>query len=95
MDVKTAFLNGDLDEDIYMQQPEGHRADGAQADYVWKLNKSLYGLKQADRVWNHKIHAALVELGFTSLHSDSCVYCDEVSYVVMCFVLAFGEWGQL
>ena len=74
MDVKTAFLNGDLDEDIYMQQPDGYRADGQQADHVWKLNKSLYGLKQAGRAWNKKMDTALVELGFQSLHSDSCVY---------------------
>ena len=74
MDVKTAFLNGDLDEDIYMQQPDGYRAGGAQVDHVWKLNKSLYGLKQAGRAWNKKMDAALVELAFKPLQSDSCVY---------------------
>lgn len=74
MDVKTAFLNGDLDEDIYMEQPDGFRADGEQAHWVWKLNKSLYGLKQAGRAWNKKMDAALVELGYKPCHSDSCVY---------------------
>ena len=90
MDVKTAFLNGDLDEDIYMQQPDGHRADGAKADHVWKLNKSLYGLKQAGRAWNQKIHTALVELGFTSLHSDSCVYVKRDGSTVM-YVLVYVD----
>ena len=87
MDVKTAFLNGDLDEDIYMQQPDGYRAVGAQADHVWKLNKSLYGLKQAGRAWNKKMDAALVELGYKPLHSDSCVYIkqdgDSVMYLLV------------
>ena len=45
MDVKTAFLNGDLAEDIYMEQPDGYCAAGSEANHVWKLNKSLYGLK--------------------------------------------------
>ena len=87
MDVKTAFLNGDLDEDIYMQQPDGYRADGDQADYVWKLNKSLYGLKQAGRAWNKKMDVALVELGFHALRSDCCVYIKRAGSTVV-FVLA-------
>ena len=102
MDVKTAFLNGDLDEDIYMEQPEGHRAVGAQADHVWKLNKSLYGLKQAGRAWNHKIHAALLDLDFASLHSDSCVYVkhagSNVIYVLVYvddLLLATNDMAQL
>jgi hypothetical protein len=90
MDVKTAFLNGDLDEDICMQQPDGYRAGGQQANYVCKLNKSLYGLKQAGRAWNKKMHTALVELSFTSLHSDSCVYIQRNSGAVM-YVLVYVD----
>ena len=90
MDVKTAFLNGDLDEDIYMQQPDGYRAAGDQAHHVWKLNKSLYGLKQAGRAWNKKMDAALVELGFRSLHSDSCVYVRRDGSSVL-FVLVYVD----
>ena len=55
MDVKTAFLNGDLDEDIYMVQPEGFVQQGKQ-NHVCKLKKSLYGLKQSPRAWYQKIH---------------------------------------
>ena len=51
MDVKTAFLNGNLEEDIYMQQPEGFVA-GRKDNLVCKLRKSIYGLKQASRCWN-------------------------------------------
>ena len=48
MDVKTAFLNGDLDEDVYMKQPEGFKPEG-QEQLVCKLKKSIYGLKQPSR----------------------------------------------
>ena len=51
MDVKTAFLNGELEEDIYMQQPKGCIALG-QEQLVCKLHRSIYGLKQASRSWN-------------------------------------------
>jgi hypothetical protein len=83
MDVKTAFLNGDLDEDIYMQQPDGYRAADDQASHVWKLNKSLYGLKQAGRAWNKKMDQALIELGFKPLQTDSCVYVKRSGSSVM------------
>ena len=49
MDVKTAFLNGELDEDIYMEQPDGY-VDEDHPDYVCKLKRSLYGLKQSPRM---------------------------------------------
>jgi len=50
VDISHAYLNGKLEEDIYMQQPKGFEVGGP--EYVCKLRKSLYGLKQADRVWN-------------------------------------------
>ena len=51
MDVKTAFLNGSLEETIYMEQPEGYAVKGKE-HMVWKLKKAIYGLKQASRSWN-------------------------------------------
>ena len=83
MDVKTAFLNGDLDEVIYMHQPDGHRASGGEEQHVWQLQKSLYGLKQAGRAWNKTMDAALIDLGFRPAHSDSCVYVMQGGDVVM------------
>ena len=63
MDVKTAFLNGDLDEEIYMNQPEGFIVLG-QEQKVCKLIKSLYGLKQAPKQWHEKFNNTLVSNGF-------------------------------
>ena len=63
MDVKTAFLNGDLEEEIYMTQPEGFVVPG-QEDKVCKLRKSLYGLKQAPKQWYEKFDFTLIDNGF-------------------------------
>jgi transposase InsO family protein len=73
MDVKTAFLNGDIDHEIYMKQPEGHEVPGKE-DHVCKLKKSLYGLKQAGRVWYERIHAEFTAMGFTRLVNEPCTY---------------------
>jgi hypothetical protein len=73
MDVKTAFLNGEIDHEIYMAQPEGHVRPGEE-NLVCKLNKSLYGLKQAGRAWYEKIHNELIKLNFTRLETDNCIY---------------------
>jgi len=74
MDVKTAFLNGFLEEDIYMEQPEGYRLKGEGRKLVCKLNRSLYGLKQSPRVWNRTFDKFLVELGFSRCLGDEATY---------------------
>lgn len=70
-DVKTAFLYGDLKEELYLEQPEGF-CDGT--GKVCRLFKGLYGLKQASRAWNNKLHGFLTEFGFQQVKSDHCVY---------------------
>ena len=73
MDVKTAFLNGELDEEIYMRQPEGFVMPG-QEHKVCKLVKSLYSLKQAQKQWHEKFYKVIVSNGFRIHESDKCVY---------------------
>ncbi|KAI9153855.1 hypothetical protein LWI28_017540 [Acer negundo] len=73
MVVKTAFLNGSLDESIYMMQPEGFIEKG-QVDKVCKLQKSIYGLKQASRSWNIRFDQAVKGFGFIQNPDEPCVY---------------------
>ncbi|KAK1558124.1 hypothetical protein QYE76_016361 [Lolium multiflorum] len=73
MDVKTAFLNGELEEEIYMEQPDGFVVDG-QEGKVCKLLKSLYGLKQAPKQWHEKFERTLTAEGFVVNEADKCVY---------------------
>ena len=73
MDVVTAFLNGNLDEEIFMKQPEGFVKKG-QEKLVCKLKKALYGLKQAPRCWNVVIDDFLKSLEFSRSAADQCVY---------------------
>jgi hypothetical protein len=63
MDVKSAFLNGDLKEEVYMEQPEGFQLSD-NPDFVCKLKKALYGLKQAPRAWYHRLDTYLQDKGF-------------------------------
>ncbi|KAK0576062.1 hypothetical protein LWI29_011265 [Acer saccharum] len=73
MDIKTAFLNGSLDESIYMMQPEGFIEKG-QMEKVCKLQKSIYGLKQASRSWNIRFDQAVKGFGFIQNPDEPCVY---------------------
>jgi transposase InsO family protein len=72
LDVKTAFLNGDLQEELYMAPPPGyeHSCDGK----VWRLHKAIYGLKQAARAWHLKLKAALVKAGFAVSQADPSLF---------------------
>lgn len=69
-DIKTAFLNGTLEEEIYMKQPPGFES----GEKVLKLRKSLYGLKQAARVWNQTLHSALISNSWKQNQVDKCLY---------------------
>lgn len=73
LDIKTAFLYGDLDEEIYMEQPKGFITPGRETG-VCRLVKSLYGLKQAPRCWNEKFNKFITKLGLTRCLSDFWIY---------------------
>ncbi|KAE8707942.1 hypothetical protein F3Y22_tig00110365pilonHSYRG00006 [Hibiscus syriacus] len=73
LDVKTAFLHGNLEEEIYMLQPEGFEED-EKKNLVCRLNKSLYGLKQAPRCWYKRFDSFIMCLGYNRLNADPCAY---------------------
>ncbi|KAL4271878.1 hypothetical protein GQ457_13G029750 [Hibiscus cannabinus] len=73
LDVKTAFLHGDLEEEIYMTQPEGYKDAGGKK-WVCKLNKSLYGLKQSPRQWYKRFDSFMTRQRYTRSKYDHCVY---------------------
>ncbi|PHT58324.1 hypothetical protein CQW23_00687 [Capsicum baccatum] len=85
MDVKTAFLNGDLEEEIYMEQPESFVVPGKE-NKMCKLVKSLYGLKQAPKQWHEKFDQTMLANGFKINECDKCVYIKDTQnhQVIVC-----------
>lgn len=73
MDVKNAFLHGDLQEEVYMDQPLGYE-DLRHLEYVCRLQKSLYGLKQAPHAWHYKIAEYLITIRFYMADADHSLY---------------------
>ena len=72
VDISSAYLNGDLKEEVYMRQPEGFEEKTPQ--WVWHLRKALYGLKQAGRCWHKKLDEVLNQLGFERLTCEHSVW---------------------
>lgn len=84
MDAVTAFLQGKLDEEVYMNQPEGFDDNSGR---VCKLIKAIYGLKQASRQWNQKLDTALKSFGFKQSVADPCVYFDnDINIIIAVYV---------
>ena len=73
MDVHTAFLHSDIDEDLYMKQPGGFVIPGKE-HLICKFNRSLYGLKQTSRQWYKKFDAIMLKRGYKRSHVDHCLY---------------------
>ena len=88
MDVKTAFLHGELEETIYMQQPEGFVEDNTK---VCLLKKSLYGLKQSPRQWYRRFDEFLIKAGFVRSNYDSCVYMMRRNEKVILYLLLYVD----
>ena len=71
--VKSAFLNGEIKEVLYVMQPEGYVKKGKES-YVLKLTNALYGMKQAPRLWNSKLNKTMSEFGFNRSRLDTALY---------------------
>ncbi|KAL1198052.1 Retrovirus-related Pol polyprotein from transposon TNT 1-94 [Cardamine amara subsp. amara] len=85
LDVKTAFLHGELEEEIYMTQPDGFQVFGKE-NHVCRLNKSLYGLKQSPRQWYKRFDSYMMKLGYIRCPYDCCVYYNKLkgeSYIYL------------
>ena len=86
MDVKTAFLNGHLNEDVYMVQPEGF-VNPKHPNKVCKLQRAIYGLKQASRSWNKIFDEEIKKIGFTQKLDEPCVYMKTSGSIVVFLIL--------
>ena len=85
MDVKSTFLHGDLQEEIYMEQPPGYIQDNS--SLVCLLKKYLYGLKQDPSAWYAKMDNFLLDPGFSRFHSDPNVYTKKLGNHLIILVL--------
>src|SRR3989337_138526 len=89
MDVKTAFLNGFLKEELYMMQPEGF-VDPKDANRVCKLQQSIYGLVQASRSWNIRFDEVMKAYGFIQTYGEACIY-KKVSGSFVAFLILYAD----
>ena len=93
LDIKCAYLYGDLHETTYIKPPEGFR-QGLAPDVVWRLKKSLYGLHQSGRQWHEKLLAEISNLGFIPIPGFSCAFTRDDNCVLLVYVddiVAFAE----
>ncbi|GJT48990.1 retrotransposon protein, putative, ty1-copia subclass [Tanacetum coccineum] len=90
MDVKTAFLNGYLSEEVYMEQPKGF-VNPKYPNRVCKLKRSIYGLKQASRQWNKRFDDEIKKFGFTQNRDEPCVYINVSGSNVTFLILDFDD----
>jgi hypothetical protein len=89
MNVKTAFLNGSLVEDVYMTQPKGF-VGTKNARKICKLRKSIYGLKQASRSWNIRFDEVIKEFGFIKNPEEPCIY-KKISGSAIVFMILYVD----
>ncbi|XP_019435951.1 PREDICTED: uncharacterized protein LOC109342419, partial [Lupinus angustifolius] len=87
---KTAFLHGELEEQIYMKQPEGFEVQGKE-DHVCLLKKSLYGLKQSSRQWYRRFDTFMLENGYCRSEHDSCVYYKKLANKSFIYLLLYVD----
>ena len=84
LDVKTAYLNTPIDCDVYISQPDGFKISHEDKNIVWKLKKSLYGLKQSGRNWNIVLNNFFKSKGLEQSEVDPCLFTlNQNTYVVV------------
>src|ERR1044072_580638 len=101
MDVKTAFLHGNLEEQIYMKHPEGFEETGQ--GLVYQLKRSLYGLKQSPRQWYKRFDSYMLKIGYGRCDYDCCVYVrslDDGSFIFLLLhvddmLIAANHWNDV
>jgi hypothetical protein len=96
MDVKTAFLNGFIKEEVYIEQPQGFEVHGRES-HVCRLKKSLYGLKQAPRAWYSRIDNYLLQLGFVKsewIPTYTTSWLVRIHSFLSCMWMISFSWGQ-
>jgi hypothetical protein len=86
MDVKNAFLHGYLQEEMYMEQPPGY-VDQTRPNLVYRLKKTLYGLKQTPRTWSDKIGQYLVTSGFQTSNANFSLYVKKTDHGIIVIVI--------
>ena len=101
MDVKSAFLYRDIDEEVYVELPNGSELFPdifKLGETVLLLQKALYGLKQSPRLWQHTLKATLKRLGYLPLVADQCIYrCIDTGLIIVTYVddfLLIGPQGE-
>ncbi len=87
VDVTTAFLYGDIDGEIFMRPSPAYSTPGQ----VWRLKKSIYGLKQSPKCWSHKQNAVLAKQGFRPTKSDRCLFVRGDASTNQAYVLAYVD----
>ena len=98
MDVKSVFLNGYINEEVYVEQPSGFE-DDKMSDHVYKLKKALYGLKQAPRAWYERLRDFLLSKGFKMGKIDTTLFTKKIGkdmFVLQIYVddIIFGSTNQ-
>ena len=90
MDVKTTFLNGVIEEEVYIEQPQGFEVEYRHT-HICKLKKALYGLKQAPRAWYERIDSFLSTMGFTKSKADPNLYLKVVEDELVILLLYLDD----
>jgi hypothetical protein len=90
LDVKTSFLHGDLDEEIYMEQPEGF-VQNHNKKFVCRLKKSLYGLRRSPRQWYNKFNSFMVSHNYTRSGYDHCVHFKKLNNDIFIILVLYVD----